>query len=70
LRDQAGTRKGCRQPSRGVVLVQVTSFELDQVHLGRLADTLEVPASQHSSLTKIGAEVVDQHPAVDVTSLG
>jgi hypothetical protein len=50
--------------------VHVTRLELDQVHLGLLADALEVPAAQDRSLAKVGAEVVDQHPAVDVTSLG
>jgi hypothetical protein len=50
--------------------VHVAWLELDQVYLGCLADALEVPASQYSPLAQVWAQVVDQDPAVDVTSLG
>jgi hypothetical protein len=70
LRRKAGTRQGRGQPSRGLVLVHVTRLELDQVYLGRLADAFQVAASQNRSLAQVGAEVVDQDPAIDVTSLG
>ncbi len=67
---EVGTRQGGGQPSRGFVLVHVAGFELDQVHLGCLADAFEVAAPQDCSLAQVRAEVVDQDPAVDVTSLG
>jgi hypothetical protein len=50
--------------------MHVTWLELDKVHLAGLPDTLEVAPAQDRSLAQVRAEIVDQHPAVNVTSLG
>jgi hypothetical protein len=69
LRLEAGSRQGGCQPSRSLVLMEVAWLQLDKVDLARLPDALEVPASKHCPFAQIRAEVVDQHPPVDVTSL-
>jgi hypothetical protein len=50
--------------------MHVTWLELDKVHLVGLPDTLEVAPAQDRSLAQVRAEIVDEHPAVNVTSLG
>jgi len=67
---EARTGQGGGQPPGGFVLMDVTGFQLDYVHLRRLPDAFEVAAPQDCSLAQVRAEVVDQDPAVDVTSLG
>lgn len=69
LRLEAGSRQGGCEPSRSLVLMEIAWLQLDKVDLARLPDTLEVPASEHGPLAQFRAEVVDQHPSVDVTSL-
>jgi hypothetical protein len=70
LRYESGTQEGVCQPSRRFVLMHVTWLELDKVHLVGLPDTLEVAPAQDRSLAQVRAEIVDEHPAVNVTSLG
>jgi len=67
---EAGTRQGGRQTPCGLVLVEVTGFELDEVNFARLADAFEVPGFEHSPLAQVGAEVVDQHATFNISTLG
>jgi cysteinyl-tRNA synthetase len=69
-REEAGTRQGGRKPPGCLVFVEITRFKLHQVHLGGLANPLQVTASEHGPLAQVRPEVVDEHPSVDVTSLG
>src|SRR5712671_3577194 len=69
LRFEARTRQGGRQSLRGLVLVEVAGFELDEVHLAGLPDLLEMPASEDRPLAQVRAKIVNEHAAVDVTSL-
>ena len=50
--------------------MKVAGLELDQVYLMLLPDALEVPASEDRTLAQVWAEVVDEHPTVDIASLG
>jgi hypothetical protein len=70
LRLDAGTREGGGQAPRRLVFMNVAWFELDEVYLAGLPDSLEVPAAEHRSLAQVRAKVVNQHAAVDVTPLG
>ena len=70
LRLEARTRKGVGQAPSRFVLMKIARFELDKVYLARLPDSLEVPATEHRSLAKVRAEVMNQHTAVDVTPFG
>jgi hypothetical protein len=55
LRLEARSRQGGRQTPGRFVLMKIARFELDQVNLPGLPDTLEVPASQHGSLAQVRA---------------
>src|SRR5882762_5952870 len=69
LRLESRTRQGGRQSLRRLVLVEVAGFKLDEVHLAGLPDLLEMPASEDRPLAQVGPQVVNEHTAVDVTSL-
>jgi hypothetical protein len=70
LRLEARSRQGEGQPPGCLILVKVAGLELDDMHLRLLPDTFQVTASKYRPLAQVRAEVVDEHPTVDVASLG
>ena len=70
LRLEARSRQGEGQPPGCLILVKVAGLELDQMYLMLLPDALQVPASEDRTLAQVWAEVMDEHPTVDVASLG
>ena len=68
LRLKARTRQRGRQAPRRLVLVEVARFELYEVHLAGLPDSLEVPACEDRSLAQVGPQVMNEHATVDVAA--